>query len=180
MTCDIELPEESSWRWWSCINSQSAGSAPGWSTGILRRSCQSSLSPRSTAASVSSRPRLSRTALALNAPFCSSVFHTSATSGETLWPPLVCGTCFHSRSPRRATRNGRISVVVTKSGCSPTPPRRLSPTTLPVAISLTRSWVACSIAGRGGVGLVSPRQASTNEGAGAGNCDRRGRKGHKG
>ena len=88
MTCDIEIPDVSSWRWWSCSNSQTAGSAPGWTTGIVLKSCQSSLKARRTAASVSSRPRLSRTAPALSAPFCSSVFQTSATRGDTLWPPL--------------------------------------------------------------------------------------------
>jgi hypothetical protein len=92
-----------------------------------------------------------------------------------LCPEDFCGACFQSVSPRRARTKGSASLWARKSGCSPTVPSRLSGTTLPEAISRVSNSCACSMAAAPGVACRLPRQASTNEGAGAGNCAARGR-----
>ena len=95
----------------------------------MRRACQSSHRARSTAASVSSRPSVSRASAAVSAPSLSRTFHSSSTRGETLCPEDFCGACFQSGSARRARTKGSASLWARKSGCSPTVPSRLSGTT---------------------------------------------------
>jgi hypothetical protein len=146
----------------------------------MRRACHSSHKPRKTAASVSSRPRLSRASPAVSTPSLSSAFHNSSTSGETLWPEDFCGACFQSASARRESTNGSASLWARKSGCSLTEPNRFSATTLPEAMRRVSRLCACAMASAEGVAWRLPMQASTNEGAGAGNCACLGRKRHKG
>jgi hypothetical protein len=54
-------------------------------------------------------------------------------------------------------------------------PSRFSATTAPEAMRRVNSPCACSMAAAPGVACALPMQASTNEGAGIGNCARRGR-----
>jgi hypothetical protein len=174
VTCEVPLPWATALPWLVSSSSQMAGPS-GWGRGIARRDCQSSLKARATADSVSSRPSFSRRVAAVIGPVCSSTFQSSTTSGEALWMADEPGACFQSRSPRRETRKGNTSPWARKSGCSPGAPRRLSPITKSDRTSLDSKPFACSIAACGGSPLACPRQASTNEGAGAGNWARRGR-----
>ncbi len=59
-------------------------------------------------------------------------------------------------------------------------PSRFKATTLPVATRRVNKPCACSMAATPGVACVLPMQASTNEGAGAVSCARRGRYRHRG
>ena len=117
---------------------------------------QSSHKARSTAASVSSRPRVSRASAAVSAPSLSRSFHSSSTRGETLWPEDFCGACFQSGSARRASTKGRASRWARKSGCSPTTPSRFSGTTVPEAMRRVSSPCAWFDGGRTRRGLPAP------------------------
>ena len=66
-----------------------------------------------------------------------------------------------------------------KSGCSPAIPNRFNARMSPSSVRRASIAVAFSICSSDGVALVSPRNASTKDGAGAGSCILRGRKRHK-
>ena len=66
-----------------------------------------------------------------------------------------------------------------KSGCSPAMPNRLRARMSPIVGEACEDGGSVSICSRDGVEFVSPRNASTKDGAGAGSCILRGRKRHR-
>ena len=83
------------------VNSQMAGAPSACGTGSTRRIDQSSPRARSTAASVTSRPRVWMSSAAVSGPLSCSNCHVFAANTETRPTPAVVGGCFQLRSPRR-------------------------------------------------------------------------------
>jgi hypothetical protein len=151
VTWEVALPVANASRCRTRINSQPVGWPSAANAGLMRSACHSSHRARSTAASVSSRPSVSRATEAVSVPSWSSAFHNSSTSGETLWPEDFCGACFQSASARRERMKGSASLWATKSGCSLTVPNRFRATTSPEATRRVSNSCACSMAAGPGV-----------------------------